>query len=96
MRDMIQTPSLNRLRQTYLDPSINLIFGQMRDEIDRNRKAREEAQNELQAWQFTPDRFVPIRSTWIVVHPRFSSVKLEKCSWQDVKSYWTKTNNWEN
>ena len=60
MRDMMQTPSLGRLRQTYLDPSINLIFGQMRDEIDRSRKARDEAQKELQAWQFTPDRFIQI------------------------------------
>jgi hypothetical protein len=56
MRDMIQLPSLSRLRQTYLDPSINLIFGQMRDEIDQSNKAREEVQNERQAWQFTPDR----------------------------------------
>jgi hypothetical protein len=56
MRDMIQTPSLSRLRQTYLDPSINLIFSQMRDEIDQNRKARDEAQNASQALQFTSDR----------------------------------------
>ncbi|CAF2117805.1 unnamed protein product [Rotaria magnacalcarata] len=55
MRDMMQTPSFSRLRQTYLDPSINLIYGQMRDEIEHSRKAREEAQNELHAWQFTPD-----------------------------------------
>lgn len=52
----MQTPSLSRLRQTYLDPSINLIYGQMRDEIEHSRKAREEAQNELQAYKFTPDR----------------------------------------
>lgn len=58
MRDIMQTPSLSRLRQTYLDPSINIIYGQMREEIERCRKAREEAQNELQAWQFTPDRLV--------------------------------------
>ena len=56
MRDMMQTPSLARLRQTYLDPSINLIYGQMREEIEHSRKARDEAQSELQAWQFTPDR----------------------------------------
>ena len=56
MRDMMQTPSLGRLRQSYLDPSINLIFGQMRDEVDRSRKAQADAHNELQAWQFTPDR----------------------------------------
>ena len=56
MRDMMQTPSLSRLRQTYLDPSMNLIFGQMRDEIDQSRKARDEAQNELQAVQFTSNR----------------------------------------
>ncbi len=56
MRDMMQTPSSSRLRQTYLDPSMNLIFGQMRDEIDQSRKARDEAQNSLQACQFTSDR----------------------------------------
>lgn len=56
MRDMMQTPSLGRLRQTYLDPSVNLIYGQMRDEIEHSRKGRDEAHNELQAWQFTPDR----------------------------------------
>ena len=56
MRDMLQTPSLSRLRQMNLDPSINLIFSQMRYEIDQSRKARDEAQNELQACQFTSDR----------------------------------------
>ena len=56
MRDMMQAPSLSRLRQAYLDPSINLIYGKMREEIEQCRKAREEAQNELQSWQFTPDR----------------------------------------
>ena len=56
MRDMIQVPSLSRLRQTYLDPSMNLIFSQMRDEIDQSRKVRDEAQNELQAVQFTSNR----------------------------------------
>jgi hypothetical protein len=56
MRDMMQVPSLSRLRQTYLDPSMNLIFSQMRDEIDQNRKARDETQNELQALQFTSNR----------------------------------------
>ncbi|CAF1243432.1 unnamed protein product [Adineta steineri] len=55
MRDMIQTPTLGRLRQTYLDPSVNLIYGQMREEIEHSRKARDEAQNELQAWKFTSD-----------------------------------------
>jgi hypothetical protein len=56
MRDMMQTPSLSRLRQTYLDPTMNLIFSQMRDEIDQSRKVRDEAQNELQAVQFTSNR----------------------------------------
>ena len=56
MRDMMQTSSLSRLRQTYLDPSMNLIFSQMRDEIDQSRKVRDEAQNELQAVQFTSNR----------------------------------------
>lgn len=56
MRDMMQTPSLARLRQTYLDPSINLIYGQMRDEIEHTRKARDDVQSDLQSREFTPDR----------------------------------------
>lgn len=52
----MQAPQLTRLRQTYLDPSVNLIFGHMREEIERTRLARDEAQNELQACQFTSDR----------------------------------------
>ncbi|CAF1116498.1 unnamed protein product [Adineta steineri] len=55
IRHLMQIPSLSRLRQTYLDPSINFIFDQMRAEIDQCRKARNEAQNELQAFQFTSD-----------------------------------------
>lgn len=55
MRHMMQAPSVTRLRQTYLDPSINLIFGHMREEIEQTRLARDEAQNELQACQFTSD-----------------------------------------
>ena len=56
IRDMMQTPSLARLRQTYLDPSINLIYGQMRDEIEHTRKARDDAQSDLQSREFTPER----------------------------------------
>lgn len=56
IREMMQTPPLARLRQTYLDPSINLIYGQMRDEIEHTRKARDDAQSDLQSREFTPDR----------------------------------------
>lgn len=95
MRDIMQIPSLSRLRHTYLDPSMNLIFGQMRDEIDQNRKTRDETQNELQAFQFTPDRLELIYKLidFIYHHFLFCLVKLVKCLWQDVKNYLKKMKN---
>ena len=46
------------LRQTNLDPGINLLFGKMRDELHQTKSKLEQAQSELSAWKFTPDRFV--------------------------------------
>uniref|UniRef100_A0A8C9UV65 Pre-mRNA-splicing regulator WTAP n=1 Tax=Spermophilus dauricus TaxID=99837 RepID=A0A8C9UV65_SPEDA len=45
----VQQPSVAQLRSTMVDPEINLFFLKMKGEL-------EQAQNELSAWKFTPDR----------------------------------------
>ena len=50
-----QAPSSAQLRQTLLDPAVNLVIQKLTKECDQQKKAAEEAQNELAAWKFTPD-----------------------------------------
>ena len=50
-----QAPSSAQLRQTLLDPAVNLVIQKMSKECDQQKKAAEEAQNELAAWKFTAD-----------------------------------------
>ena len=50
-----QAPSNAQLRQTLLDPAVNLVIEKLTKECDTLKKAAEEAQNELAAWKFTPD-----------------------------------------
>jgi len=50
-----QAPSSAQLRQTLLDPAVNLVIQKLSKECDQQKKAAEEAQNELAAWKFTPD-----------------------------------------
>ena len=50
-----QAPSSAQLRQTLLDPAVNLMIQKLTKECDSLKKAAEEAQNELAAWKFTPD-----------------------------------------
>merc|ERR1719391_350880 len=44
-----------QLRQTLIDPAVNLAIQKLTKECDQQKKAAEEAQNELAAWKFTPD-----------------------------------------
>jgi len=50
-----QAPSTAQLRATLLDPAVNLVIQRLTKECDQQKKAAEEAQNELAAWKFTPD-----------------------------------------
>ena len=50
-----QAPTSAQLRQTLLDPAVNLVIQKLTKECDQLKKAAEEAQNELAAWKFTPD-----------------------------------------
>ena len=50
-----QSPSQAELRQTLLDPAVNILIEKLTKECDKLKKDAEEAQNELAAWKFTPD-----------------------------------------
>lgn len=48
--------STTKARQTFIDPSINLVLVQMKKELDEVRKQKDEALSELNAWKFTSER----------------------------------------
>jgi len=50
-----QTPSANQLQEMLLDPAVNLLFEKMKAELTETKEKLEQAQNDLNAWKFTPD-----------------------------------------
>merc|ERR1712142_848604 len=50
-----RAPSTAALRNTLIDPAVNLVIQRLTKECDSLKKAAEEAQDELAAWKFTPD-----------------------------------------
>ena len=53
-----QNPSAAKLRSMLLDPAVNLMFERMKKEVESCKEKLEQAQNDLAAWKFTPDRCV--------------------------------------
>lgn len=52
----VQQPNAAQLRSSMVDPAINLFFHKMKAELEQTKDKLEQAQNELSAWKFTPDR----------------------------------------
>uniref|UniRef100_A0A8C2V6X8 Pre-mRNA-splicing regulator WTAP n=1 Tax=Chinchilla lanigera TaxID=34839 RepID=A0A8C2V6X8_CHILA len=52
----IQQSSVAQLRSAMVDPAINLFFLKMKGELEQTKDKLQQAQNELSAWKFTPDR----------------------------------------
>ena len=50
-----QAPSTAALRNTLLEPAVNLVIQRLTKECDGLKKEAEDAKNELAAWKFTPD-----------------------------------------
>ena len=61
------TPNAGALRSTLLDPAVNLIVNKMKKELEETKKKLEDTQNDLNAWKFTPDRFVTKRTTEVTL-----------------------------
>lgn len=54
--NQVPQPSVTQLRSTMVDPAINLFFLKMKGELEQTKDKLEQAQNELNAWKFTPNR----------------------------------------
>ena len=52
----VQQPRVAQLRPTVVDPAISLFFLKMKGELEQTQDKLEQAQNELSAWKFLPDR----------------------------------------
>ena len=50
-------PTAAKLRNMLLDPAVNLMFERMKKEVESCKEKLEQAQNDLAAWKFTPDRY---------------------------------------
>ncbi|OXA50635.1 Pre-mRNA-splicing regulator WTAP [Folsomia candida] len=48
-------PTPASLRNTLIDPAVNLMIQRMKKELDETKKKLEDTQNDLNAWKFTPD-----------------------------------------
>lgn len=49
-------PSSSSLKNSLIDPAVNLVIQRMRKELEDTKKKLEDTQNDLNAWKFTPDR----------------------------------------
>ena len=45
-----------QLQSKLIDPAVNLVFQRMKTELAESKEKLEQAQNDLSAWKFTPDR----------------------------------------
>lgn len=50
-----QVPAASSLRSALLDPAVNCLVQQLRNELQSTKLRLEDTQNELSAWKFTPD-----------------------------------------
>lgn len=50
-----QIASNDQLQRSFLDPAVNMIFEEMKKEVEKSKLKVEEMQSELSAWKFTPD-----------------------------------------
>ena len=50
-----QAPAKAALRNSLLDPAVNIVIQNLKKELDSTKKKMQETQDELSAWKFTPD-----------------------------------------
>merc|ERR1719412_1816423 len=50
-----QSPAMSALRNSLLDPAVNIVIQNLKKELETTKKKMQETQDELSAWKFTPD-----------------------------------------
>lgn len=51
-----QNSENSQLHQTLIDPAVNLVFERMKSQLSDYKEKLDQAQSDLSAWKFTPDR----------------------------------------
>lgn len=61
MHDLKQAQSSesSQLHRVLVDPAVNVMFQSMKKQLADYKEKLEQAQNDLSAWKFTPDRSAP-------------------------------------
>lgn len=63
---MAASKMFNMARCSLVDPAVNLSIERLKKDLEAARIKTEEAQNELAAWKFTPDRCALIVYTLVL------------------------------
>jgi len=61
MQNSIQSKSLSSLKCSLQDPAVNILIQRLREDLKATQTRLDETQSELNAWKFTPDRYVVIK-----------------------------------
>lgn len=63
MHDLKQTQSAEgtQLHRMLIDPAVNLVYERMKTQLKDYKDKLEQAQSDLSAWKFTPDRLAENR-----------------------------------
>ena len=51
-----QSTESSQLHQMMVDPAVNVVFSRMKSQLGDYKDKLEQAQSDLSAWKFTPDR----------------------------------------
>lgn len=57
-----QTAEGSQLHRMLIDPAVNLVFKRMKTQLSDYKEKLEQAQSDLSAWKFTPDRLADLSS----------------------------------
>ena len=69
IHDLKQAQSQNtvNLHSMALDPAVNLVFQKMKSELHSTKEQLEQAQSDLSAWKFTPDRYALLLIAYFII-----------------------------
>ena len=70
-----QNSENSQLHQTLIDPAVNLVFERMKSQLTDYKDKLDQAQSDLSAWKFTPDRLAAQRDH-VLPHTRLRKLTL--------------------
>ena len=62
-----QSPAMSALRNSLLDPAVNIVIQNLKKELETTKKKMQETQDELSAWKFTPDSVTGTATTYVYI-----------------------------